>query len=71
MKNYLDYKISKNNNKISDNKKYKNITNNPKLNKYFNIKNLSKNYQDTLQRNLKKHNTSNFKDINIFPANTL
>ena len=41
MKNYLDYKISKNNNKISDNKKYKNITNNPKLNKYFNIKNLN------------------------------
>ena len=71
MKNYLDYMISKNNNKISDNKSYKNITNNSKLNKYFSIENQAKNYQDVPQRNLKKYNTSNFKETNIFPANKL
>jgi len=63
--------ISKNNNKISDNKSYKNITNNSKLNKYFSIENQAKNYQDVSQRNLKKYNTSNFKETNIFPANKL
>ena len=67
MKNCTSYFIPRNN-KISDNKDYKN---NIAINKYFSLENQAPNYQNDSARKLKKHNSSNFNEINIFPPNNL
>ena len=70
MKNYSIYTY-KNNNSLSDNKNVKNEAKNPKLYKNFSSENQAKNYQNIPQRNLKKHLTSNFEEMKIFPLNNL
>ena len=67
MKNYFSFNIPRNN-KISDNK---DVKNNIAINKYFSLENQAPNYQNDSARKLKKHNSSNFNEINIFPPNNL